>query len=183
VTADGGISGVVAVQNDLGTTLGATRLGGIVSNGPLSGQVVVLGSEVADTVFHGGLKGGRIAVKGDVAGNMLIDGDMDPTSALVIGGNAGNKTNGTTLTINGDVKGIVGIEGTANFGKTPNTRHAVFFGTNIKGSADAAAIDAIFTDGGNPLSLDLSGAGLNLILTDLIALGVDAHGHLTGTKA
>ena len=55
------------------------------------------------------------------------------------------------------------------------------------GNPNAAAIDAIFTDGGLPLGLDLPGqplAGLDLILEDLAALYVDSDtGDLAGPKS
>ena len=50
---------------------------------------------------------------------------------------------------------------------------------------NAAAIDAIFTDGGMALLFDtlaLNLAGLDLILDDLLALRVGNDGNLTGPK-
>jgi hypothetical protein len=93
VLADGGVSGLIAVQGSIleTTALSAdgnhqVRLGGVVSNGHFRGQLVVLGSVLGDVVLHGGLKNGaRIAVKGDVLGNMTVDGGIDAASALLGG--------------------------------------------------------------------------------------------------
>ena len=53
------------------------------------------------------------------------------------------------------------------------------------GNPNAAAIDAIFTDEGQQLGLDLPNqplGGLDLILEDLAALYVDSDGDLAGPK-
>src|SRR5262249_21075365 len=63
------ITGVVAAQGDIGTTVGSIRLGGIVANGDVSGQIMTLGTINGDLVIHGGLRGGRIAAKGSILGN------------------------------------------------------------------------------------------------------------------
>jgi hypothetical protein len=56
---------------------------------------------------------------------------------------------------------------------------------NNASGANAAAIDAIFTDYGQRLAFDLNPldlGGLDLILTDLAALYVDGNGNLAGPK-
>jgi Ca2+-binding RTX toxin-like protein len=191
---DGGISGVVAIQGDVSGTLALdrdghpVRLGGIVSNGPVRGQLVVLGNAVGNVVVHGPLQGGRLAVKGSALGNLEVDNGIDAGGALVVGGNAGNAAAGTTLTVSGDVLGILAVKGTVNLGKPVSTSHAAFYGTNL-GTTDltsAAALDALFTDGGLALSLDVNAldlGGLALILKDLAALHVGSNGKLIGPVA
>ena len=134
------------------------------------------------------VKGGRIAAKGSILGNLVIDGGLDATSALVSAGAIGDVRLGTALTLNGNVKGILAAEASINFGKdTPNTKKAAFSGENLKttDTVSKAAIDAIFTDMGMALAFDRSGLdlhGLDLLLTDLAALRVGSNGKLTGTK-
>jgi cytoskeletal protein CcmA (bactofilin family) len=191
VAADGGVSGLIAVQGSVLETTAPSadgsrqvRLGGIVSNGNFQGQMVVLGRVLGDVVLHGSLKnGGRIAVKGDVLGNMILDGGIDVGSALVVAGNVGSAALGTALSVNGDVKGILAVEQTVVFDHAPSVKRAAFFGTNLATGdpTSAAAIDAICTSLGQPLAFDLSGldlGGLGLILKHLGALGVGANGHL-----
>jgi hypothetical protein len=184
VSADAGISGVIAAQGDLGVRAGTTRLGGIQANGGIRGQVVTLGSIVGDVVVHGGLKGGRMAAKGSILGNVTIDGTIDETAALVSGGAIGDKSAGTVLKVD-QVKGILAAENAINLAGPSDTQHAAFFGNNLRGTPDAAALDAIFTDLGKPLAFDLTGLdlkGLDLILADLAQLRLGADGHLTGTR-
>jgi hypothetical protein len=187
ITSDGGISGTIASQGDLGTFAtagGATvRLGGLLSNGPLSGQLVILGNEIGDVTLHGGLKAGRIAVRGSILGNVLLDGGLDTGSALICGGAIGNASTSTYLTVDGSNKGIIAAKGSIAFSRIP-PRGAVF--NNIgatPGNSNAAAVDAIFTDQGQPLLVDLKPLdlqGLKLILQDLAAIHVGPAGTLTG---
>ncbi len=192
VSSDGGISGVVAVQGNVAETNAtdknghAVRLGGITSNGPISGQIVVVGTMAGDLNAHGGLKGGRIAVKGDITGNVDIDGTIDAASALVSAGKIGDAASGTTLMV-GDVQGILAAEGSINLGQPANTNKAAFFGGNLKttDAASTAAIDAVFTSNHLALGFDLSGldlGGLALMLGDLRSL-TDQNHRLTGTMA
>jgi hypothetical protein len=188
VFADGGISGVIAVQGNIaGTTTRdreghVTRLGGIVSDGPMSGQIVVMGNIIGDVLVQGGLRGGRIAVKGDVLGNLTIDGKMDATSALVVGGKIGDAAAGTTLQVE-ELDGILAAKGNILFAHTPDTRQAAFFKANVgTGNANAAAIDTIFRNRGNPLAFDVSGLDLNvlgLILANLRRLHAGTDGNLS----
>jgi hypothetical protein len=180
------LSGLIAAQGNLGavftpTTGSATRLGGVLVNGAYSGEVVVLGVAYGDMNFNGGLKGGRLAVKGGIVGNLTTNG-VDATAAVVSGGEIGDATWGTTFTVNGTNKGILAAKGTMRFAKgSPGGN--VF---NNATGANAAAIDAIFADGGKALAFDLSGldlGGLNLILADLAALYVNSSGTLAGPKA
>ncbi len=66
-----------------------------------------------------------------------------------------------------------------------NTRDAAYYGSNLATNdpTSAAAIDAIFTEHGAPLSFDESSSldleGLDLILRDLASLHVSNH-QLTG---
>jgi Concanavalin A-like lectin/glucanases superfamily/PKD domain/Matrixin len=183
VVADGGVAGtaVIAVQGDLGVQVGSARLGGITSNGPLSGSTIVLGNLVGDSTINGGLKSGRLAVNGSVLGNLTINGTLDGRSALVVRGNIGTVSGTTAVTSLwvSDVQGILATEGSIVFGKTPTTSKAAFYGQNVTGT-NKGFLDAIFTQDGTSsgpkitsfgLYPDLS--GLNLIVTHL--------GHLTAS--
>jgi hypothetical protein len=157
-----------------------------VANGGLSGEVVTLGCLIGDVTVNGGLRGGRIAAKGDILGNVTVNGGLDSSAAIVADGVIGDAAAGTALTVNGDNKGIIAARGPIRFGKKP-PKGAVYDNVGaVAGSPNAAAIDAIFTNRGQPLAFDLSGldlAGLNLILADLLALKVGADGNLTGPVA
>ena len=212
VRSDGGATGLIAVQGDLGAATAQpfasiSRVGGVLINGAFGGQIVVEGDVVGDLTFNGGLVGGRVAVLGGsntapvgpdaiplgptgsgVSGNVTVDrglnssGGVDASSAIVTAGNIGSGPLGTKITAQDGNSGIIAAiktilgaaNGTGLFVQDPSST-----------SPDAAAIDAIFTDGGVPLTFDLGGEnleGLNLILADLAALHVGAGGILTGPK-
>ncbi len=187
ITSDGGLSGVIAAQGNLGlnrTVAGEnTRFGGILSNGPVSGSVVILGQQIADATINGGFKGGHYAVEGGILGNLLINGGLDASSALVSGGQIGASALGTTLTVNGDNKGIIAAAGNIIFGKhAPKDYVFNNVGTNTQ-NPNAAALSAIFTNNGSILALDVNPLdlkGLALILVDLENLAVGSNGSLTG---
>jgi hypothetical protein len=201
VRSDGGATGLIAVQGDFGavTTLLATptRVGGLLVNGGFDGQFVVLGNDYGDLTFHGGLTGGRIAVKGTggaqsgILGNVILDRGLYPTgaigagSAIVSGGEIGDASYGTSLSVEDGNQGIVAAMGAINFGNGPLGGYVFNDVGATPGNPNAAAIDAIFTDNGQPLGLDLPGqplGGLELILQDLAALYVDSSGKLAGPK-
>jgi hypothetical protein len=122
------------------------------------------------------MQGGRIAARGGIVGNLLINGDVDAASAIVSGGEIGDPTAGTALTA-GAILGIVAAEGPITLARGATQQGAFYQGNIAPGSANAAAIDAVFS----PLSFDLSGqdlGGLNLILQHLLALKV-SNGTLT----
>ncbi len=170
VTADGGISGLIAAQGNLGATSGAARLGGILSNGPVRGQVLALGAVLGDVTVHGALQGGRIAARGSILGNLTIDGGIDAAGALVTAGSIGNAAAGTALQLGGSVKGILAAVGSIAFGQQPNVQGAAFFGTNL-GATDPVsteAIDALFAPAFDINPLDLG--GLNHMLAELASL-------------
>jgi hypothetical protein len=181
------ITGVIAVQGNLGALFTPasqtvpTRLGGLFSDGPFSGNLVVLGQVLGDMRFNGGLKGGHIAVRGGIAGNLLINGGLDNGAAVVSGGEIGDTILGTRFTLNGNNKGILAAKNSMNLGKGW-LKGAVF---NNASGINADAIDAIFTDNGQPLTFDLDPLdlrGLDSILTDLAALHLDNKGQLAGPK-
>jgi hypothetical protein len=189
VVSGGGISGLIAVQGNMGTTatVGSgpaaqvVRLGGLRSDGPISGQVVTLGSILGDFVANGGLKGGRIAAQNGILGNMIINGGLDSSAALVSDGVIGSATYGTTLVVTGDNKGIIAAEGLITFGKNGVPKGSVF--NKAGGTPSGNAIDAIFMSGGvRIVSFDLTPLDLyelGQILNDLAALKVDSKGNLT----
>ncbi len=158
VVSDGGISGVIAVQGNVGTTLTypsgqVVRINSgsspsVLSNGPFSGQMIVLGDVIGDVTLNGGMHDGRIAVQGSVLGNLTIHGSLDGDSALVAGGSIGSTTYGTTLTVD-DNRGIVAAVGAINAGKN-GSNHAMYDQAND--TPDEAVIDAIFSQGVSPLS-------------------------------
>jgi hypothetical protein len=188
------LSGVLAAQGDLGVAYvnGAgqlVRFGGLLSNGQFSGSMVVLGNILGDVLAKNGLSG-RIAARGrpiagiaatrvGILGNVSVSGNIATTGAIVSGGVLGDLAGGTTFS-SGAVKGILAAIGDINFGGTGDTSSAAIFENAI--GANAAAINAIFTQGGTPLSFDYLGTldGLGLILTDLAALHVGSGGTLTG---
>jgi hypothetical protein len=187
-----GISGVVAAQGDIGVAVGSARLGGINSSSDVTGQIVTLGNIAGDLVIHGGLRGGRIAAKGSILGNVTVSGIIDAAAALVSGGSIGSAAAGTGLSVGtasvpGAIKGIVAAEGAINLLAGTISPTAFFQGNLGAGNPSKAAIDAIFTNNGQPLAFDLTAGGLDLgglqlMLADLAALYVNSNGNLAGTK-
>jgi hypothetical protein len=153
-------------------------LGGLIINGPLKGNVVVLGQILGGMQLDFGLNG-HIAALGGIPGSLLIKGTVTVSSAIVSGGTIGSAALGTQFNVKGDNLGILAAQGAMNFaGRLP--KGAVF--SNATGPS-AAAIDAIFTENGLRINFDgtpLDLAGIYSILTDLAALRVDSAGRLIG---
>jgi hypothetical protein len=114
---------------------------------------------------------------------------IDASAALVSGGSIGNAAAGTGLSVGtpsspGLISGIVAAEGPINL-LAGTVSPTAFFQGNVTGT-NKAALDAIFTNGGQPLGFDLTNnldlGGLALILSDLASLGVGPGGNLTGTQ-
>jgi hypothetical protein len=207
VRSDGGASGLIAVQGNFGavtTLLGTrTRVGGLLVNaigpdeGGFSGQLVVLGNDYGDLTFNGGLTGGRIAVRGTggaqsgILGNVVVGpgiyttgGRIDPGSAIVSGGEIGDASYTTSLSVADGNQGIVAAIGTIRSSGTLGGHVFNDVGAT-PGNPSAAVIDYIFTEEGKPLGLDLPGdplGGLKLILEELAALTVGPKGNLTDPK-
>ncbi|MDR3638691.1 MAG: calcium-binding protein [Isosphaeraceae bacterium] len=210
VDADGCLSGTIAAQGSIGTfssLLGTpVRVGSVVAEGLFSGQVVALGNIIGDLILCCGMKGGEVAAKGQpipglsstqvgILGNTVIGGTIDRSSALVSGGEIGDRALCTALSV-GCNQGIVAAKGAINFDRWSTLAQGNAF-INVGSSAstdpnaplDAAAIDAIFTQGGQPLQFDIAPgdlAGLSAIEKDLDALsiGVNSKGRvLKGTTA
>jgi hypothetical protein len=104
----------IGAGGNIGAFVGSTRVGGLVVDGRFQGQLVVLGDLIGDMTISGGLSStGRIAVKGSsvtsggILGNVTINGGLSAGAALVSGGVIGRLAPRTTLTINGNVGGIV----------------------------------------------------------------------------
>jgi hypothetical protein len=201
VELQSGLNGVIAVQGDIGTIqtnsarIAVTvnnaliRFGGItVSSGGVNGQIVALGNVFGDILITGGLSG-RIGVKGNnseyglssgrdgILGNVSIKGDIGTTGAIISAGVIGDSAGGTLLSISGQDQGILAAEGDINYAGDLGSLPNVF--ENASG-VNAAAIDAIFTNGGIVLNVTIS-SQLELILQDLLALTVGSDGNLTGT--
>jgi hypothetical protein len=186
-TVTGKISGVIAVQGDLGTSRGTglatVRFGGLVVDGGLDGSVVILGKQLGDVTIHGGVEEtGNYAVSGGIFGNLVVDG-IEAGGHIVSGGQIGDAAQGTTFTAGGDNKGIVAAVGNILFNKS-TPKGYVFNNTGaIAGSPNTAAIGAIFTNSGAVLRLDVTGLdlqGLTLLLLDLRSLIVNPSGNLSG---
>ena len=175
LTIGGPLSGqVVTIGNMNGTvTINGPVQGGVIATsgsingnltigGPLSGQLLSVGNINGNVTINGGLQSGRIASLGSILGNLTINGWIDSQSALVSGGEIGDMRSARRVSV-GNNQGIIAAKGNVNF----NSRSFAFRGNtfaNVGSSSstdpnaplDAAAIDAIFTQGGQPLSFDLN---------------------------
>jgi hypothetical protein len=192
---DGVMSGVLAVQGDIGfiTALDNGTLfgyGGIIVRNVFSGQIVANGNVYGDLWFtkdfsgrlavHGRTNPGLVDSQTGILGNLRVDGKITATAAIVSGGEIGDASLGTVLTAGG-MAGIVAAKGGVSYGDVGNTSAASIF--SPADGVNAAAIDAIFTDMGNQLFIDTTPQGLSnlaLILKDLAALHVGNDGNLTG---
>ena len=133
VIANGGITGEITVQavpwepgaGNLGTTFtypapssNVLYLGGVVSNGAMSGPAVAANDNVATIIVNDAVQGGVITTYGSVIGNITINGPMSgPTVAP--NGNVGTViVNGTVqggfITTYGSVIGNITINGPVN---------------------------------------------------------------------
>jgi hypothetical protein len=207
VVVDGPASGVIAAQGDIGAirrdSTGRavldsqghlSRLGGLSFGGPFSGQVVALGNLFGDLTVSNSSQDGRVAVKGrpvsglaasriGILGNVTIAGATQ-SGAIISGGLVGDAAGGTTVSAS-NFNGLIAARGDINFG----TFHLGLGGTVLEsvaiplGNPNAAAIDAVFTNNGQPLRFDITGldlAGLELILQDVREIHVGSNGNLTG---
>jgi hypothetical protein len=185
LTSGGVFTGEIDVQGDFGALLSpsgsllAKSVGGLFIDGPLKGNIVVLGQILGGMQLNYGLTGGHIAALGGIAGSLLIKGGLDTSSAIVSGGTIGSTSLGTQFNVKGDNLGILAAMGAMNFASGPPKGAVINNATGLS----AAAIDAIFTENGLRLNLDFNAldfGGLYSILTDLAALRVDAAGRLIG---
>ena len=195
VVANGGISGVIAVQGDIGasstllSTTNPTRVGGIATDYSAgSGQVFALGRFIGDLNLLGGMTGqGKVAVRGSILGNVTINNGLAPGAALISGGTIGDPTLGTSLAVTSN-QGIIAAKGVITLKYNTPTGPG-YYSSNasaVPGGLDALAIDAIFADADNkPLAgLDLVSlgdfGGLTDILDDIALLHVSLiTGHLS----
>ena len=128
------------------------------------------GSWVAD----GFLTGHQITVTGANAGTYTIQSISDDGTTLTVSSRfaqTGALTN-QIITVQQDNSSTLNGYVFNDVGATP-------------GNPNAAVIDAIFTDDGQPLGIDLPGdplGGLDLILEELAALTVGPNGNLTDPK-
>jgi len=186
VTLNGGsLSGAINVAGNLGTLrtqagqLLPAPMGGLTLEGPLSGSVVVIGQILGAMQFRRGIQEGNVAAMEGILGSLLIQGGIDANSRVVSGDTIGSTTLGTRFIVNGENLGILAAVGAMNFlGGAP--KDGVF--SNLS-AADVAALSAIFTVNGEPVTFDNAPfdlAGLASILADLKALRIDAGGHLAG---
>jgi hypothetical protein len=183
----GDLAGIIAAQGNIGKAFTypsgqSVRLGGIDAHGGVSADVIALGYILADVQIDGGLRGGRIAAKSGIVGNLTIHGGLDANSAIVSGGEVGDPGLGTQLALDGKNGGIIAAGGAIAFAKG-SPGGAVYNDTGAtSGSPNTAAIDVIFTEMGQPLAFDLSSldlGGLALIVQNLGALRVGSDGNLT----
>ena len=149
----------------------------------VSGDILTLGTILADINIGGGLRGGRIAARNGIAGNLTVNGGMDVGSAIVSGGEIGDPALGTQLTLHGDNRGLIAADGVI---RNAATLGGIVY-SNVAatpGNPNAAAIEAVFTEIGQPLLFDFNSLdlmGLDEILHDLAALHAGGGGNLTGT--
>ena len=136
---------------------------------------------------------GRIAVQGrpvagldaqrfGILGNVEVDGVIGTSGAIVSSGLIGDAAGGTTLSAGGDA-GVLAAKGDISVADLGDTSGASIF--NDASGVNAAAIDAIFTDRGRPLTIDTTVQGLSdldLILADLASLHVNSNGNLEGLR-
>jgi hypothetical protein len=192
---DGIMSGTLAVQGDIGAeVIGAdgspTRFGSITVGGSFDGQIVAMGNAYGDLVFKQDFNG-RVAVHGQlvprqpvppfgIVGNVEVAGSIGSAGAIVSGGLLGDAAGGTALSAGG-LAGLLAARGDISFGSVGEPDGAHIF--EDAAGVNAAAIDAVFTDGGKLLVIDTTPQGLHnlsLILADLAALSVGPDGNLTG---
>ena len=186
VIVDGGVSGVIAAQGNVGLSISnptglPTRHGGIQVAGTLSGQVVALGDVIGDVSVKGGLKGGRIGIKGSILGATTIGTTFDAASVVVAGGSIGGADCKISVPT---VSGIIAAKGSISFLATPVLNGGRIY--NLATGANATAISSIFTAGGVMLAFDGAKqdlSGLGQILSDLKNLKANASGVLTGPVA
>ena len=95
---------------------------------------------------------GLILREWEILGDVTVRGSIDGPAAIVSGGVIGDVAGGTTLS-SGAIKGILAAKADIAFGGTGNIKRSTII-ENASG-ANAAAIDAIFTQGGNPLEFDV----------------------------
>lgn len=194
VIADDYIDGAIAAQGDLGAAVVGpaghlTRFGGI-NCGNFYGQLVVLGNAFGD--IHVNDLVGSIAVGGrpvaglndpsrvGILGNVIADGDVTPGAAVVSGGLLVDAAGGTSVSGN-FLGGILAAKGAIALDPADDPSQVNLF-AQAQG-VNAAAIDAIFTNGGKPLAFDLQPldlAGLDLMLAKLASLHVGPDGNLDG---
>jgi hypothetical protein len=186
ITLNGGISGLIATQGNLGAAYGSTRLGGVSVNGDDSGVLLALGQFLGDVTINGGLdSGASLAARGGILGNTTISGGISSGASVVSGGAIGSSTYGTSLTVSGKTDGLIVAKGNLILTAHPSNPSRTF--ANTAGTPNGLAVDAIFTYGtdglGAPEPFDTPGtldlAGLNEILTDLANLHIAKNGKLS----
>ena len=186
VLANGGISGIIAAQGDVGanstllSTTNPTQVGGISTDYSAdSGQIVVLGRFLGDLNLLGGLTvKGAIAVRGSMLGNTAINGLAVGTS-LISGGSIGNPAQGKALAFTSN-QGIISARGSVT--NKYNVPAAPGYMSSNDATApdgiDAHVIDAIFADASGNAEHGLDALanrdiiGLSTILADLAQLHV-----------
>lgn len=197
VNIDTTLLGNIASQGSIGAGVVVSgklsRFGGIkIGSGTSTGQIAALGNIYGDVIISGGF-GGRISAKGSpvsqlassrlgILANVTLSGGLSAGGAVISGGEIGDSTSGTKLTLSSSgALGFVAAKGAVLSSATlPSGR--LF---QNAGGASAAAIAAIWTNGGSPLAFDVAPgdlAGLALILTDAAALKISGS-TLTGTTA
>jgi hypothetical protein len=176
VVATGGISGIVAVQGNLGgfsTLLSAAspaRVGGIDVSSGLTGKVVVLGRVIGDLNLTGGMSdGGSVAAAGGILGNVTVKG-IGAGSSIISGGGIGDATLGTGLSVSSNQGIVAAMNGIVNKGAVSKT--AGYYSANaalVPDGIDAGVIRALFAGPtGAPLTtLDFAADDLGGLLSIL----------------
>jgi hypothetical protein len=178
VTANGGITGVVMAQGDLGvfstllSTTAPTRVGGVATDSSsTTGSIVALGRIVGDINLLGGLNGsGRVAAAGSILGNVTIN-RMGVGTAVVSGGTIGDAALGTSISFTSNQGIIAAVGAVRNRFNTPTAPG--YFVENAGTAADpndATVLRSLYLapDGSKVVGLDAVVAGdLGGVLTVL----------------
>ena len=155
---------------------------------------MALGNIIGDVVVRCGMRGGEIAARGraipglsptqvGILGDVVICGTIDRSSAIVSGGEIGDRALCTALSVDCD-QGIIAAKGAVNFDRWSIPAPGSAFinvgsgsSTDPNAPLDAAAIDAIFTQGGQPLQFDMTPGDLAGLAGDREGSGcaVDRH--------
>ena len=195
----GTLGGTIAAQGNIGLgVLGTggkiTRFGGITASSVSAGADIVALGNIYGDISVSGTFAGRLGAKGfavpgvplteiGILGNVTI-GTLASTGAVVSGGLIGDANQGTSINITSSFSGFLASIGAIKFNASSRLNAARTVQSLTASSVNAAAINAIWTNGGVTLAFDINPndlAGLGLILTDLNAITLSSGGVLSGT--
>jgi hypothetical protein len=174
--ADGGITGVIAVQGDLGASsmilsrTSPTIVGGILAESGFSGKILDQGRIVANVSLLGGmLQGGMVAARGSILGNLTVNGLIPQGAAILSGGAIGGPHTGLAFGVD---QGIIAADGPiVNLHNSPVVPPGYFASNDGQvpppDNFDAVVLDTIFS-----VNQGIARSGLDLLASgDLLGLG------------